>query len=61
MNKTINTFLLPGDLKTWKLEKLWAWKTFKTGQKTEDSRYIYKTELDKACFQHAMAHEDFEH
>ena len=24
-----------------------------------DSRYIYKNELDKACFQHDMAYEDF--
>ena len=28
-------------------------------KKTEDSRYIYKNELDKACFQHAMAYGDF--
>ena len=26
---------------------------------TEDSRYIYKNELDKACFQHDMAYGDF--
>ena len=26
---------------------------------TGDSRYIYKNELDKACFQHDMAHGDF--
>ena len=26
---------------------------------TGDSRYIYKNELDKACFQHDMACEDF--
>ena len=26
---------------------------------TEDSRYIYQNELDKSCFQHDMAHEDF--
>ena len=25
---------------------------------TEDSRYIYQKELDKACFQHHMAYED---
>ena len=25
----------------------------------EDSRYIYKNELDKACFQHDMAYGDF--
>ena len=26
---------------------------------TEDSRYIYRNELDKACFQYQMAHGDF--
>ena len=26
---------------------------------TRDSRYIYQNELDKACFQHEMAYEDF--
>ena len=28
--------------------------------KTGDSRYIYQNELDKAYFQHDMAHRDFE-
>ena len=28
-------------------------------KETGDSRYIYKNELDKACFQHDMAYEDF--
>ena len=28
-------------------------------KKTGDSRYIYRHELDKACFQHDMAHRDF--
>ena len=28
-------------------------------KQTEDSRYIYPNELDKACFQHAMAYGDF--
>ena len=27
--------------------------------KTGDSRYIYQKKLDKACFQHDMAHGDF--
>ena len=34
-------------------------KTKKNIQKfkeTEDSRYIYQNELDKACFQHGMAY-----
>ena len=28
-------------------------------KQTGDSRYIYKNELDKACFQHDMAYADF--
>ena len=28
-------------------------------KQTEDSRYIYKNELDKACFQHDMAYGEF--
>ena len=28
-------------------------------KKTGDTCYIYKNELDKACFQHDMAHGDF--
>ena len=28
-------------------------------KQTGDSRYIYKNELDKACFQHIMAYGDF--
>ena len=28
-------------------------------KETEDSRYIYQNELDKACFQHYMAFGDF--
>ena len=28
-------------------------------QETGDSRYIYKNELDKVCFQHDMAYGDF--
>ena len=26
---------------------------------TGDTNYIYKNELDKACFQHDMTHRDF--
>ena len=29
-------------------------------KKTEDTRYIYRNKLDKACFQHDMAYGDFE-
>ena len=28
-------------------------------KETRDTRYIYKNELDKACFQHDMTHGDF--
>ena len=28
-------------------------------KETGDSRYIYRNELDKACFQHGMAYGDF--
>ena len=28
-------------------------------KETEDSRYIYQNELDKACFQHDMTYGDF--
>ena len=34
-------------------------KRIKKLKPTEDSRYIYQNELDKACFQHAMAYGDF--
>ena len=34
-------------------------KEFKNLKKTGDSNYIYKNELDKACFQHDMAYGDF--
>ena len=28
-------------------------------KETEDTKYIYRNELDKACFQHYMVYEDF--
>ena len=31
----------------------------KNFKETENSRYIYQNELDKACFQHDMAYGDF--
>ena len=34
-------------------------KRIKKLKPTEDSRYSYQNELDKACFQHAMAYGDF--
>ena len=64
MNDTINKFLLAGDtfmpdnlnLPTVLVDHLL--KT-KKESKTKDSRYIYRNELDKACFQHDMAYGDF--
>ena len=72
MNEIVNTFLLPGDkfmpdmhLKqpgftysacgpfTKNKEKIQEFK------ETGDTNYIYKNELDKACFQHDMAYGDF--
>ena len=34
-------------------------KRIKKLKKNGDTRYIYKNELDKACFQHYMDYEDF--
>ena len=34
-------------------------KRIKKLKKNGDTRYIYKNELDKACFQHDMDYEDF--
>ena len=34
-------------------------KEFKNLKETGDTNYIYKNELDKACFQDDMAHGDF--
>ena len=34
-------------------------KTKKEFKETGDTNYIYKKELDKACFQHDMAYRDF--
>ena len=34
-------------------------ETIQKFKQTGDSRYIYKNDLDKACFQHDMAYGDF--
>ena len=34
-------------------------KKYKNFKETEDLRYIYQNELDKACFQHEMDYGDF--
>ena len=35
-------------------------KKDKKFKETGESRYVYQNELDKACFQHDLAHGDFE-
>ena len=72
MNEIVNKFSLAGDklmpemhLKQsgftysasgpFTKNKEWIQKFKETG----DTNYIYKNELDKACFQHDMAYEDF--
>ena len=72
MNEIVNKFLLVGD--TFVLEMHLKQPGFTYGacgpftktkeriqkfDKTGDTSYIYKNELDKACFQHDMAYRDF--
>ena len=72
MNKIVNTFLLAGD--KFMLEMHLRQPGFiysacgpfsknkqriKKFKETGDASYIYKNELDKACFQHDMAYGDF--
>ena len=72
MNEIVNKFLLAGD--TFVLEMHLKQPGFTYGacgpftktkeriqkfDKTGDTSYIYKNELDKACFQHDMAYGDF--
>ena len=72
MNEIGNKFLLPGDkfMPEMNLKQLRftysAWGPFTKNneriekfENTEDTCYIYKNELDKACFQHGMAYGDF--
>ena len=72
MNNIINKFLLVGDKVIPKINLRQPGFTYnacgpftKTKERiqkfkqTEDSRYVYKNELDKACFQHDMAYGDF--
>ena len=72
MNGVVNRFLLTGDKFMSKMylkqpgftysacgpftkNKKWLQKFKETG----DTNYIYKSELDKACLQHAIAYGDF--
>ena len=72
MNDKINKFLLAGDKFMPELHLRQPRFThsacgpftknkerIKKFKQTGDSRYIYKKELDKACFQHDMAYGDF--
>ena len=72
MNEIVNEFLLAGDKFIPKIRLIQPGftcstcgpltKTKKEYQKfkeTGDSQYIYRNELDKACFQHEMAYGDF--
>ena len=72
MNETVNKFLLAGDYFMPEMHLRQPGFTYRTCgpftknkdrikkfKETEDSRYIYQNELDKACFQHEMAYGDF--
>ena len=72
MNEIVNKFLLVGDkfMPEMHLRKpgftYSACEPFTKNKEriqrlkeTGDTSYIYKNELDKACFQHDMAYEDF--
>ena len=72
MNDIVNKFLLAGDKFMPEMDLRQTRLTYsaygaftKSKQRiqkfkqTGDSRYIYKNELDKACFQHDMAYGDF--
>ena len=72
MNAIVNKFLLAGDkfmpemhLKQPEFTRS-AWPPFAKNKErlqkfkeTWDTKYIYRNELDKACFQHDMAYGDF--
>ena len=72
MNKIVNTFLLTGDRFMTEMHLKQPVFTYsacepftknkeriKKFKETGDTSYIYKNELDKACFQHDMAYGDF--
>ena len=69
MNEIINKFLLPGDKFMPEMHLKQPGFTYSASGpftknkerikkilKTEDTNYIYKNELGKACFQHHMAY-----
>ena len=72
MNEIVNTFLLEGDKFMPEMHLKQPGfnysvcgpftkniKRIKKFKEIEDTSYIYKSELDKACFQHDMAYGDF--
>ena len=72
MNDIINKFLLAGDTFMPEMHLQQSQFTYSASgpftknkeriqkfKETGDSRYIYKNELDKACFQQDMAYGDF--
>ena len=72
MNETVNKFLLVGDKFMLEMHLKQPRCTYracgpftknkeriKKFNETGDTNYIYKNELDKACFQHYMAYGDF--
>ena len=73
MNEIVNKFLLAGDKFMPEMHlKQWGFTYSASGpftknkerirkfKETGNTNYIYKNELDKACFQHNMAYGDFE-
>ena len=71
MNEIVNTFLLTGDKRMPEMHLEQPGFTYSACEpftknkeriqkfkKTEDTNYIYKNELNKACFQHDMAYGD---
>ena len=72
MNEVVNTFLLVGDKFMPEMDLKQPGFTYSACEpfiknkvriqkfkETGDTSYIYKNELDKACFQHDMAYGDF--
>ena len=68
MNKIINKFLLAGDKFMPEIHLKQPWFTYsacgpftknKERNQTGDTKYIYRSELDKACFQHDMIYAGF--
>ena len=57
MNKIVNKFLLAGD--KFMPEMHLRQPGFTYSAETGDTSYIYKNEVDKACFQYDMAYGDF--